>query len=133
MFSRPAMHFIADEKLFKSKYFRWLAKMFNAFPVRKQSKNLNVVKYVINRVNAGDGIIWYPEGQRHKNPSINSTNPGKLGSGMPSKIFGTLMVDEGSHSIYPQRILQLSVTYLCRLQNPALWIPPLIPITSRTH
>ncbi len=73
---------IADEKLFKNKYFRVIAKMLNAFPVRKGTKSLNIVEYAVSRVNAGDSMLWFPEGQRHKNPEINRCNPGKSGSGM---------------------------------------------------
>jgi 1-acyl-sn-glycerol-3-phosphate acyltransferase len=79
-FSAP--NAIADEKLFRNNFFRKFAKMFNAFPVRKGSKNLNIVKYAIKRVKNGDTMLWYPEGQRHKNPSENQCNPGKLGTGM---------------------------------------------------
>ncbi len=75
-------HAIADEKLFKSPFFKQFAKAFNAFPVRKGSKNLNIVKYAAKRINNGDSLLWYPEGQRHKTPEDNHTYPGKLGSGL---------------------------------------------------
>ncbi len=74
-------HFIGDEKLFKNPGFRILAAMFNVFPVRKGMKSMKIVDYAIARVNNGDNLLWYPEGQRHKNPKENRCNPGKLGSG----------------------------------------------------
>jgi len=77
-----AVNAIADEKLFRSPLFRKFAEAFNAFPVRKGSKNLNIVKYAAKRINSGDSLLWYPEGKRHKNPAENHTNPGKLGSGL---------------------------------------------------
>ena len=77
-----AANAIADEKLFRSPFFRKAATLFNAFPVRKGTKNLEIVNYAAKRVNNGDSLLWYPEGQRHKNPSENKCNPGKLGSGM---------------------------------------------------
>ncbi len=73
---------IADEKLFNNKLFALFAKNINAFPVRKGTKSLDIVKYAISRVNRGDSMLWFPEGQRHKNPRENKLNPGKLGSGM---------------------------------------------------
>ncbi|MHA2253432.1 MAG: lysophospholipid acyltransferase family protein [Candidatus Kariarchaeaceae archaeon] len=73
---------IVDEKLFKNRYFGMFAKRLNGFPVRKGTKNMNIVKYAINRINSGDTLLWYPEGQRHKTPWINACNSGKLGSGM---------------------------------------------------
>jgi 1-acyl-sn-glycerol-3-phosphate acyltransferase len=75
-------HFISDEKLFRSKPFRKLAKMMNVFPIKKKAKAMFVVEHAIKKVNEGDSLLWYPEGQRHKNPSENKCNPGKLGSGM---------------------------------------------------
>lgn len=76
------IHAIADEKLFKLKFFRLLAQYANVFPVRKGAKSIDVVEHAINRIKKGDSMLWYPEGQRHKNPSDNSCNPGKIGSGM---------------------------------------------------
>lgn len=75
------IHFIADEKLFKNKYFAWLARNTNVFPVRKRAKQLSVVRYAINLVRHNATLLWYPEGQRHKNPKSNVLNPGKIGSG----------------------------------------------------
>lgn len=77
---RP-FHFIADEKLFKNRFFAWFARQANVFPIRKGAKQLEVVRYAINLVNNGSSLLWYPEGQRHKNPVENTLNPGKLGSG----------------------------------------------------
>ncbi len=76
-------HFIADEKLFKNKIFRdYLSPLFNVFPVRKRAKALFVVDHAIKKVKEGNSLLWYPEGQRHKQPWTNKLNPGKLGSGM---------------------------------------------------
>ncbi len=85
-------HFIADEKLFKSKPFRKLAKLMNVFPVRKKAKSMFVVEHAINKAKQGDNILWYPEGQRHKNPSENKCNPGKLGSGMIAHAVDTPII-----------------------------------------
>jgi 1-acyl-sn-glycerol-3-phosphate acyltransferase len=81
LWPKKPFHFIADEKLFKNRYFAWFAKQVNVFPIRKGAKQVDVVKYAINLVNNGSSLLWYPEGQRHKNPSENKLNPGKLGSG----------------------------------------------------
>ncbi len=82
LYPKPPAHYIADEKLFKNRFFAWLAKRINVFPIRKGAKQLDVVQYAIDLVNSGSTLLWYPEGQRHKNPSENKLNPGKLGSGM---------------------------------------------------
>ena len=75
-------HFIADEKLFKSRWFRIIAGFFNVFPVRKGMKSMKIVDYAVARVANEDNLLWYPEGSRQKNPSKNVLKPGKLGSGM---------------------------------------------------
>ncbi|MCH8905775.1 MAG: 1-acyl-sn-glycerol-3-phosphate acyltransferase [Candidatus Heimdallarchaeota archaeon] len=79
---RKMVNVIADAKLYSNKLFRLLARMFNAFPVAKESKNTGIVDYAIKRVRNGDNFLWFPEGQRHKSPWDNKCNPGKLGSGM---------------------------------------------------
>ncbi|MHA2502385.1 MAG: lysophospholipid acyltransferase family protein [Candidatus Kariarchaeaceae archaeon] len=86
------VHAIADEKLFKSPFFKKFARAFNAFPVRKGAKNLNIVRYAAARVNNGDSLLWYPEGQRHKSPHDNSMNSGKLGTGMLAHIVDAPIV-----------------------------------------
>ncbi|MCY3412283.1 MAG: 1-acyl-sn-glycerol-3-phosphate acyltransferase [Candidatus Heimdallarchaeota archaeon] len=73
---------IIDEKLFKNRIFSVFARLINGFPVRKGTKSIEIVKYAISRVNKGDSMLWFPEGQRHKNPKINRMMEGKLGSGM---------------------------------------------------
>lgn len=79
---KKTFHFIGDEKLFKSRFFRVLAGIFNVFPVRKKAKSVKIVEYAIARVNNGDNLLWYPEGARNKNPSDNICREGKIGSGM---------------------------------------------------
>lgn len=78
---RGSFDIIGDEKLFNNKWFNHLLDRFNAFPVRKNSKDMWIVDYAIKRCRK-NSMLWFPEGQRHKNPSINKLNPGKLGSGM---------------------------------------------------
>lgn len=77
-----AFHGIGDEKGWYNRSFRKFAKMLNAFPVRRGTKNIDIVKYAIQRSNKGESMLWFPEGKRHKNPSENKCYPGKLGSGM---------------------------------------------------
>ena len=62
---------IADEKLFKNKFFRKLADLLNAFPVRKGTKSTKIVDYAIHRICRGDSMLWFPEGQRNKKPHSN--------------------------------------------------------------
>ena len=82
LWPKPPAHYIADEKLFKNRFFAWVAKRINVFPIRKGAKQLDVVQYAIDLVNSGSTLLWYPEGQRHKNPRENKLNKGKLGSGL---------------------------------------------------
>ena len=73
---------IGDEKLFYNKNLNIFWRMMNVFPVRKGTKSTDIVEYSIARINKGDSMLWFPEGQRHKNPSVNNCNSGKKGSGM---------------------------------------------------
>jgi 1-acyl-sn-glycerol-3-phosphate acyltransferase len=71
---------IGDEKLFRNRYMSKFLRLFNAFPMKKGVKDIKIVDYAIRR-SSKNSLLWFPEGQRHKNPSINKCNPGKLGSG----------------------------------------------------
>ncbi len=96
---KHAIHGIGDEKLWYNRFFRKFAEMINGFPVRKQTKSIEIVDYAIKRVKNGSSMFWFPEGQRHKNPEENKCYPGKIGSGMlahavdapiiPSFLYGT--------------------------------------------
>lgn len=81
LYPKRPIHFIADEKLFKNPIFRRLAPHVNVFPVRKGAKQVGIVKYSEKIVRRGGTLLWYPEGQRHKQPWLNKCNPGKIGSG----------------------------------------------------
>ncbi len=81
LYPKRPIHFIADEKLFRNKIFRRFASHANVFPVRKGAKQVHIVKYATNVVKYGGTMLWYPEGQRHKQPWLNKCNPGKIGSG----------------------------------------------------
>ncbi len=72
---------IADEKLFRNKFFGKLAELLNGFPVRKGTKSTKIVDYAMYRVGRGDSMLWFPEGQRNKNPRSNKLMAGKFGSG----------------------------------------------------
>ncbi|OLS28400.1 MAG: hypothetical protein HeimC2_07460 [Candidatus Heimdallarchaeota archaeon LC_2] len=89
---KHAIHGIGDEKLWYNRYFRKFADLINGFPVRKQTKSIQIVDYAIKRVNNGSSMFWFPEGQRHKNPEENKTNPGKMGSGMLAHAVNALII-----------------------------------------
>ena len=48
--------------------------------MKKDAKAIQIVDYAIKR-SSKNSLLWFPEGQRHKNPSFNGCNSGKLGSG----------------------------------------------------
>ena len=82
LFPRQPMRFIADGKLFKNKYFSWIITQLNAYPMQKGTGKKAILDYSINIVNAGVPLLWYFEGQRHKNPDSQILNKGKIGTGV---------------------------------------------------
>jgi len=64
---------------------------------------------------------------------LQMPNPLNVTNIMPSEIVRTLMIDEGTHSIYPQWVLQLLIPVNETLLDMSFRIPPLVPITFRTH
>lgn len=144
LWPRKAVNAISDEKLFKNKYFKIVAKMFNVFPVRKNTKNLNIVRYAAKRINNGDSLLWYPEGQRHKSPWENQTYSGKLGSGMlahavnapiiPCYVSGTefvMPVSEGVNVGKSPRSIDVLVRYGKPIPLDDLRSLPASPETSQ--
>lgn len=77
---QKSIDIIGDEKLFRNRFMRKFLSLFNAFPMKKNAKAIQIVDYAIKR-SSKNSLLWFPEGQRNKNPSSNTLNPGKLGSG----------------------------------------------------
>jgi 1-acyl-sn-glycerol-3-phosphate acyltransferase len=61
---RRPMSFLGKSELFRNRFFAWLIRSLNAFPVRQGAGDVGAVKETINRLQAGHLLNIYPEGSR---------------------------------------------------------------------
>jgi 1-acyl-sn-glycerol-3-phosphate acyltransferase len=71
--------FMGKEELFRSPFLRWLFGKWQAFPVRRGTGDLGALKKALQVLAAGDPLVIFPEGTRHR-----AGEPGgaELGVGM---------------------------------------------------
>ena len=57
--------FLAKEELFSNVFFRWLAKLFEIFPVKRDKKDIESMKNSIKVLKSGKLLGLFPEGTRN--------------------------------------------------------------------
>lgn len=72
---RP-VHFMAKEELFRVPLFGSLIRALLAFPVRRGAPDRNAIRYAIEKIQAGDLVLVFPEGTRSKNGKLGEFKPG---------------------------------------------------------
>jgi 1-acyl-sn-glycerol-3-phosphate acyltransferase len=90
-----AINFLGRENLFEVPVFSWVIRHLNAFPVDRDGGGGAGLKAILDRLQAGGGIILFPEGTRSPDGKLQ---PGKPGIGLaviksaapvvPTRIFG---------------------------------------------
>lgn len=68
--------FMAKEELFKSPIFAWLIRKLGAFPVKRGSKDMSVLKNAIDSLNYGRIFVIFPEGTRSKTGELGRPKSG---------------------------------------------------------
>jgi len=58
------LHFMAKEELFRNRFFGWILRSVNAFPLRRHGADTAAIKEAIRRVRRGGGLLIFPEGTR---------------------------------------------------------------------
>ncbi len=58
------VNFMAKEELFKIPLFSNLIRVLGAFPVKRNTADISALKQAMKRVNAGSGLLLFPEGSR---------------------------------------------------------------------
>lgn len=56
--------YLAKAELFKNPFFGWLLRKVNAFPLKRNASDVSAIKEALRHLNAGKGIILFPEGTR---------------------------------------------------------------------
>jgi len=72
---RP-LSFLAKSELFENRYFGWLIRNLNAFPVKQGTGDVGAVKETIRRLQEGHALNLFPEGSRCDDGEIGPMLPG---------------------------------------------------------
>jgi 1-acyl-sn-glycerol-3-phosphate acyltransferase len=75
--ARREVHFLAKEELFKaSRWFDWLIRTYNAWPVRRGGADAAAIRSCSWLLGKRQTIVLFPEGTRSKTGDINRFKPG---------------------------------------------------------
>ena len=105
---RRAINYLARESLFRNPLSGWVLRNVNAVPVDRDGASGKGVKTILERLNAGGGIILFPEGTRTRDGNLQ---PARSGIGLvviksnapvvPVRVFGTFEAF-GRHVKFPR-------------------------------
>ena len=73
---RRPMSFMAKSELFKNRFFEWLIRNLNAFPVRQGKGDVGAMKETIKRLQEGHLLNIFPEGSRTETGELLPIEPG---------------------------------------------------------
>jgi 1-acyl-sn-glycerol-3-phosphate acyltransferase len=96
------MHFMARRSLFRNPVFRALIVRFNAFAIERDRADVKGVKSAIERLEAGNLLLVFPEGTRTKDGSVG---PMKAGIGLLAERAAVPIVPvliAGAHKVWPK-------------------------------
>jgi 1-acyl-sn-glycerol-3-phosphate acyltransferase len=98
---RPTSYF-AKSELFENPHFGWLIRNLYAFPVRQGEGDISAVREAIKRLQAGSGLVIFPEGGRSATGELTPLEPGV---GLIVRKSGVPLVPcviEGSYAAWPK-------------------------------
>lgn len=61
------LSYMARDTLFRNPWFSLLIRLYNAFPVRRDSADIKSLREAIKRLRQGQGLLLFPEGKRTVN------------------------------------------------------------------
>lgn len=96
------MHFMARRSLFRNPVFRALIVRFNAFAIERDRADVKGVKSAIERLEAGNLLLVFPEGTRTRDGSVG---PMKAGIGLLAERAAVPIVPvliAGAHKVWPK-------------------------------
>lgn len=89
---RRKVAFMAKEELFRNPLFGGLIRSLNAFPVRRGEGDTEAIRKTLERLEAGELVLVFPEGTRGDGRSLGPFN---RGVGMLAKRSGATVVPAG--------------------------------------
>jgi len=73
---RRKVSYFAKVELFQNRFFGWLIRELNAFPVRRGEGDIGAVREAIRRLKEGRMLTLFPEGTRTRDGHIGPIQPG---------------------------------------------------------
>jgi len=93
--SDRAIYFLARRTLLDAPVLGWLLPKLNVIPVNQEGVDRGAIKAVIRILNAGNGVLVFPEGSRTLDGNLQPAEPGlglviakTLAPVVPMRIFG---------------------------------------------
>ncbi len=75
--AKREVHFLAKEELFNaSRFFAWLIRAWNAWPLRRGAGDPGAVKRCSSLLRAGHKVVLFPEGTRSRTGEMAAFKPG---------------------------------------------------------
>lgn len=122
---RRPVSFLAKSELFHNRYFGWLIRNLNSFPVRQGTGDVGAMKETIRRLREGHMLIMYPEGSRSTDGELQPIAPGAALVLRRAPVTVIPAMIEGSFRAWPRwrrlfRTHQIAVLYGPPLQIDGL-------------
>jgi 1-acyl-sn-glycerol-3-phosphate acyltransferase len=102
VFLRRHMSYLAKSELFTNKYFSWLIRTLNAFPVKQGTGDVGAVRETIKRLREGHMLNIFPEGSRSLDGEIAPLLPGAALVVKKAGVPIIPVVIEGSFKAWPK-------------------------------
>lgn len=99
--------FLAKEELYKSKFFVWLANLFEIYPVKRDQKDIESIKNSIRVLKEGKLLGLFPEGTRN---GLEKNGKAKSGAAYMSIKTGTKVIPVGITATY-KRFSKVRLNY----------------------
>jgi 1-acyl-sn-glycerol-3-phosphate acyltransferase len=99
---RRHMSYLAKSELFTNKYFAWLIRSLNAFPVKQGTGDVGAVRETIKRLREGHMLNIFPEGSRSLDGKIQPMLPGAALVVKKANVPIVPVVIEGSFDAWPK-------------------------------
>ena len=94
--------FMARDSLFSQPAFRKLIVYLNAFPVRRQTADLNAIKEALRRLKQGRLLVVFPEGTRTEDGRIQPFLPGLGAIARKARVPIVPTLIDGMHAAWPR-------------------------------
>ena len=93
--AKRELFYIAKVELFQmSRFFAWLIRTYNAYPIKRNATDISIIKLIGNILKKGHPVVIFPEGTRSK---IGDFLPFKPGVGMLAIKYGVPVIPTYIH------------------------------------